>query len=49
MFIREIKRFEHQKRQLEDNSLSDLHDFTLPELKAWLGLTLAMGLAKKVL
>ena len=42
-----IKRFEHQKRQLEDNSLGDLHDFTLPELKAWLGLTLAMGLVKK--
>ena len=47
LIIRETKRFEHQKRQLEDNSLGDLHDFTLPELKAWLGLTLAMGLIKK--
>ena len=47
LIIRETKRFEHQKRQLEDNSLSDLHDFTLPELKACLGLTLAMGLVKK--
>ena len=34
LIIRETKRFEHQKRQLEDNSRSDLHDFTLPELKA---------------
>ena len=47
LILRETKRFEHQKRQLEDNSLGDLHDFTLPELKAWLGLTLAMGLVKK--
>ena len=47
LIFRETKRFEHQKRQLEDNSLGDLHDFTLPELKAWLGLTLAMGLVKK--
>ena len=35
LIIRETKRFEHQKRQLEDNSLGDIHDFTLPELKAW--------------
>ena len=47
LILRETKRFEHQKRQLEDNSLGGLHDFTLPELKAWLGLTLEMGLVKK--
>ena len=47
LILRETKRFEHQKRQLEDNSLGGLHDFTLLELKAWLGLTLEMGLVKK--
>lgn len=36
-----------QKRHLDPNSRHHLHNLTVPELKAWLGLTLAMGLVKK--
>ena len=31
---------ERQKRHLDRNLRRNLHDFTIPELKAWLGLTL---------
>lgn len=39
--------FERQKRHLDCNLRGHLHDFTIPELKAWLGLTLNMGLVTK--
>ena len=38
---------ERQKRHLDRNLRGNLHDFTIPELKAWLGLTLNMGLVTK--
>ena len=38
---------ERQKRHLHRNLRGNLHDFTIPELKAWLGLTLNMGLVTK--
>lgn len=41
------KKKDCQKRHLDPNSRCHLHNLTVPELKAWLGLTLAMGLVKK--
>ena len=38
---------EREKRHLDRNLQGNLHDFTIPELKAWLGLTLNMGLVTK--
>ena len=38
---------ERQKRHLDRNLRGNLYDFTIPELKAWLGLTLNMGLVTK--
>ena len=47
LILNETNRFERQKRQLEDSVAGNLHNFNIEELKAWLGLTLAMGLVKK--
>ena len=47
LILNETARFERQKRHLDPNSRGHLHNLTVPELKAWLGLTLAMGLVKK--
>ena len=47
LILNETARCERQKRHLDPNSRGHLHNLTVPELKAWLGLTLAMGLVKK--
>lgn len=47
LILKETARFERQKRHLDPNSRSHLHNLTVPELKVWLGLTIAMGLVKK--
>ena len=47
LILDETIRFERQKRHLDRNLRGHLHDFTIPELKAWLGLTLNMGLVRK--
>jgi len=45
LVVNETKRFEEQKRNIDhDNDDGDLKNITRDELKAWLGLTLAMGL-----
>ena len=41
-------RFEWQKGELDVDLSGSLQNFGVPELKAWLGLTLAMGLVKKI-
>lgn len=46
--VNEAMRFERQKRNLGDNLSGNLQDFSIPELKACLGITLAMGLSKKI-
>ena len=43
----ETIQFEHQKRHLDRNLRGHLHNITIPELKAWPGLTLNMGLVRK--
>lgn len=48
LIVNEIVRFERQKRHLDENLSGDLQNLSVPELKAWLGLTLAMGLVKKM-
>ena len=47
LILNETIRFERQKRHLDRNLRGHLHDFTIPELKAWFGLTLNMGLVRK--
>ena len=47
LILNETIRFECQKRHLDHNLRGHLHNFTIPELKAWLGLTLNMGLVRK--
>ena len=47
LIVDESIRFERQQRQLPDNTQGDLYNFTVPELKAWLRLSLAMGLVNK--
>ena len=47
LILNKAIRFERQKRHLDHNLRGHLHDFTIPELKAWLGLTLYMGLIEK--
>ena len=47
LILGETIRFERQKCHLDSNSQGHLHNLTVAELKAWIGLTLAMGLVKK--
>ena len=47
LILNETIRFERQKRHLDRNLRGHLYDFTIPELEAWLGLTLNMGLVRK--
>ena len=46
LILSETIRFERQKCHLDRNSQGHLHNLTVAELKAWIGLTLAMGLVK---
>lgn len=48
IILDETIRFERQKRQLEDSVAGNLQNCSVEELKAWLGLTLAMDLVKKI-
>ena len=43
----ETIRFQRQKCQFGNSVVGCLHNFSIEELNAWLGLTLAMGLVKK--
>ena len=47
LILNETIQFARQKRHLDHNLRRHLHDFTIPQLKAWLGLTLNMGLVRK--
>ena len=47
LILNETIRFERQKRHLDRNLRGHLYDFTIPEPKAWFGLTLNMGLVRK--
>ena len=47
LIVDESIHFERQQRQLPDNTQGDLYNFIVPDLKAWLRLTLAMGLVNK--
>ena len=47
LILNEIICFEWQKCHLDRNLQGCLHNFTIPELQAWLGLTLNMGLVRK--
>ena len=49
LIFNETTWFERKKRHLDPNSRGHLHNLTVPELRAWLRLTLAMGLVKKKL
>ena len=47
LILNETMCFECQKCHLDRNLQGCLQNFTIPELKAWLGLTLNMGLVRK--
>ena len=47
LILNETIQFQHQKGHLDHNLQGRLHNFTIPELKAWLRLTLSMGLVRK--
>ena len=48
IILDETIQFERQKRQLEDSVAGNLQNSSVEKLKAWLGLTLAMGFVKKI-